>query len=304
MQTLSQKLKCLYRGCSRTFRSQHGRTYHMRAVHNNSNKHTVNVGDAGMAGGSSNQASVANNHGPGKQRIEHPHLRGTCSLCPFVVHSLLKQPTALPCDANGDFLPPGAPPPPQETAQQGDWTPFDSEIQFKVADLLYRSVEMSVTSLNTLFELWDLSMSYFDARGPFQSHQEMHDTIDSSVLGDIPWQCLVTGISDNVTEHSPTWMQTRYEIWYRNPEAVVAAMLANQDFKGQFDLCPYIDLDASGRRRWNNVMSGNIAWHRCVSSMFLVPQIRVLTTPLIGRYHSMQPRRRRGDVLPDYSGER
>jgi hypothetical protein len=221
---------------------------------------------------------------------------------PFVAHSLLTQPAALPCDANGDFLPPGAPPPPQETAQQGDWSPFDSEIQFKVADLLYRSVEMSAASLDTLFELWDMSMSCFDACGPFRSHQEMHDILDSSVLGDIPWQCVVTGIADSVTEHSPTWMQKRYEVWYRDPEAVISTMLANQDFNGQFDLCPYIDLDASGRRRWNNVMSGNIAWRRCVSAMFRIPDL-VLMIPLIGRYHRMQPRRRRGNVLPDCSGE-
>jgi hypothetical protein len=65
---------------------------------------------------------------------------------------------------------------------------------------------MSAISLNTPFKLWDLSLSYSGACGPFQSHKEMHDIIDSSVLGDIPWQCLVTEISDNITEHSPTWM--------------------------------------------------------------------------------------------------
>ena len=247
------------------------RSAHNSSINNEDHDHCGRL-HAQMTDSGSNEASVANDHGPGKQRIEHPHLCGMCSLVLFIVHTVLKQSAALPCDANGAFLPPDTPPPPQGMAQQGDWTPFNSEIQFKVADLLYRSVEMSATSLNTLFELWDLSMSSFNSCGPFQSHQEMHDIIDSSVLRDIPWQCLVTGISDNVTEHSPTWIQARYEIWYRNPEAVVIAMLANQDFNGQFDLCPYIDLDANRRHWWNIVMSGNIAWHRCVSPMFLILQ--------------------------------
>jgi hypothetical protein len=63
-----------------------------------------------------------------------------CSLALFVIHSALKQLAALPCDANGAFLQPDTPPPPQRMVQQGDWAPFDSEIQFKVADLLYHLV--------------------------------------------------------------------------------------------------------------------------------------------------------------------
>jgi hypothetical protein len=36
-------------------------------------------------------------------------------------------------------------------------------------------------------------------------------------------------------------------------------MLDNPDFEGQFNLHPYVDLDADGKHRWSNVMSGNIA---------------------------------------------
>ena len=106
---------------------------------------------------------------------------------------------------------------------------------------------------------------------PFENHEDLYATIDSSTLGDIPWQCLVTQIPDDINEQSPNWMRTHYEVWYRDPDAVVSAMLSNPDFDGQFDLCPYIDLDTHGKRRWNNVMSGNIAWRRSVSiSVFLL----------------------------------
>lgn len=164
-------------------------------------------------------------------------------------------------------MPPGAPPSPQESRTQGDWTPFRSEVQFKVADLLYRSAELSASNIDDLLDLWGQSFREIDGsqRAPFEGHEDLYATIDSSTLGDIPWQRLVTGIPDDTNEHSPSWMQTQYEVWYRDPEAVVSAMLSNPDFDGQFDLCLYIDLDAQGNRRWNNVMSGNIAWRRSVS---------------------------------------
>jgi hypothetical protein len=68
-------------------------------------------------------------------------------------------------------------------------------------------------------------------------------------------------------------MQTSYEVWYRNPETVISMMLDNPDFEGQFDLCPYVDLDDAGRRHWSNVMSGNIAWRHCVSRATTISMI-------------------------------
>lgn len=180
---------------------------------------------------------------------------------------------ARPCDQNGDFLPLDTPPLPRETPLQGDWTPFNSEVQFKVADLVYRRAELSASNIDALLDLWAQSFEDVDPPqcSPFENHEDLYATIDSSTLGDIPWQCLVTQIPDDINEHSPNWMRTQYEVWYRDPEAVVSAMLSNPDFDGQFDLCPYIDLDTHGKRQWNNVMSGNIAWRRSVSiSVFLL----------------------------------
>jgi len=150
---------------------------------------------------------------------------------------------------------------------QGNWTPFSSEVPFKVADLLYRRAELSALNIDTLLELWAQS---FEENGadqcrPFENYEDLHATIDSSTLGDIPWQCLVTGIPGDTDEHSLSWMRTHYEVWYCDPEAVVSAMLSNPGFGGQFDMCPYVDLDARGKHRWNNVMSGNLAWWHSVS---------------------------------------
>lgn len=71
-------LPCLWPGCPQRFKSQNGRTYHMRTIHVNSNKQPVNIeqirGDEdrhhrGLP--TDDGVPVARN-----VRIEHPHLTG------------------------------------------------------------------------------------------------------------------------------------------------------------------------------------------------------------------------------------
>ncbi|KAH9007749.1 hypothetical protein EDB84DRAFT_1252499, partial [Lactarius hengduanensis] len=169
----------------------------------------------------------------------------------------------LPCDQDGKFLLLGVPPQPQERALNGgDWAPFADQVQFELADLVYRRAEISAPNIDTILNLWTQSMSDFagGASVPFKNHEEMHAVIDSSTLGDVPWECILTGPPDSIDETAPSWMQRTYEVWYRNPDAVISTMLGNPSFEGQFDLRAYIDLKANGTRLWNNVMSGNIAW--------------------------------------------
>jgi Plavaka transposase len=198
------------------------------------------------------------------------------------MYRLLNSQIARQCDQNGNFLPPDTPPLPRTAAPLGDWSPFNSEVQFELADLLYRRAELSTTNVEDLLELWARSLSVSGTPAPFRSCREMHTFIDSSMLGDSPWQCLVSS-PDGVDEHAPGWKRMSYEVWYRNPDAVVSAMLDNPDFDGRFDLRPYIDLGADGRRRWSNVMSGNIAWRHCVSWVIPISWwAYVLTSPHLG----------------------
>ena len=153
---------------------------------------------------------------------------------------------------------------------QGDWTPFEDEVQFKVADMLYRRARLSASNIDAILEHWAESVTKLDplAVPPFKSHDHLYNTIDSSMLGNVPWDCLVTSFpqvnSDNPPAARVGWMKTTYEVWYRDPDAVVSMILDNADFDGQFDLRPYVELDPRGKRRWSNAMSGNIAWRRCV----------------------------------------
>ena len=73
------RLLCLHPGCLQTFKSNNGRTYHMRTVHDNTNSRPVNpVRHRSQSpqppdGGGLEAAPAANDL---RERIKHPHLTG------------------------------------------------------------------------------------------------------------------------------------------------------------------------------------------------------------------------------------
>ena len=111
--------------------------------------------------------------------------------------------------------------------------PFNSKVQFKLADLLYRQAEASASIVDDPLEIWAEVCIESGTSLPLDSHEEMHAIIDSSKLADVPWQCLQTGFTDPVDESAPAWMCTTYDVWYHDPESVVSMMLENPDFDGQ-----------------------------------------------------------------------
>lgn len=148
-----------------------------------------------------------------------------------------------------------------------DWTPFTDRVQFALADLLYRKVEMSASNINELFDSWAASMERHNADGPFDSHKEMHDRINAAHFGGAPWNCLRATVDNNVGPDAPAWRTREYEVWYRNPQVVLQNMLDNPDFNGHFDYVPYVALDKSGERRWGDYMSSNYAWSQSVGPL-------------------------------------
>lgn len=73
-------------------------------------------------------------------KIYHPILNGkpanialVCPCYPWLI-SFLGQ----PCDKDGNYLPLNTPPPPHGTATNDDWAPYEDEIQFRTANLLYQ----------------------------------------------------------------------------------------------------------------------------------------------------------------------
>lgn len=173
-----------------------------------------------------------------------------------------------PCDAEGNFLPEDVPPLPRP-GTFGDWSPYADEVQFRTAEFLYRKVEMSATNINELMDLWAMSAGEHGDFSPFNSFDDMYAAIDATKVGDAPWQCFSTTYTGNLGQDAPSWQLADYEVWYRDPDVVIANLLANPDFDKQFDYAPYIGLDKSGQRRWSDFMSGNLAWRHSVRFLFI-----------------------------------
>ena len=120
------KLWCLFPLFPRKFKSQHGCTYHICAVHANTNvqdhihpkgPHQVQTVSEDEDGAHS--VDLAEPQGPVTQMIWHPHLMGMSSLHACICYVLI-YPIALPCDSEGNY-----------------WTPFESDVQFTLCELLY-----------------------------------------------------------------------------------------------------------------------------------------------------------------------
>ncbi|KAG0692604.1 hypothetical protein DFH29DRAFT_985714 [Suillus ampliporus] len=234
--------KCTFPGCPTTFKSQCGRTKHIRTHHS-----SIAVVDA-LSDGPANfeydgpdfdldhngndhaysEDPIAQSEGPSKSQYHrHPHLRGD------------------PCDHEGNMLPPDAPIPARHVGLQGDWDPFGDQAEFLLANFLFRREEMSAANIDFLMELWAFKAVKYEEDSPFKSHRDVYATIDAIRAGDIPWQCFsASPLSDGTSGSDvPRWKQAEYQ-------AVIQAMLVNPDFDGQFDYAPY------------DFMTGNYAWRK------------------------------------------
>lgn len=154
-----------------------------------------------------------------------------------------------PCTHDGIQLPPGAPPPPRPDAE-GSWDPFKNGTEFRVADFLYRKVEMSARDVDELMELWAMSLEEHgieDACGPFESVEELYATIGAIKVGDTPWKSFSVSHMGAVEPGTPDWQLADYEVVYRDPDIAIRNLLDNPDFDGQFDYAPYVQVDKDGQ---------------------------------------------------------
>jgi hypothetical protein len=136
-------------------------------------------------------------------------------------------------------------------------------VQFKIADFLYRRVEMSAGNIDELFDIWAESTDNGEDP-PFNSHEHVYETIDATRHGDAPWQCFAVSYNGEASHPCPSWQKGEWEVFYRNPDVVLTQMLENPDFDRQFDYAAYIGLDKAGKRCWSDFMSGNFAYRRSV----------------------------------------
>ncbi|KAG1904171.1 uncharacterized protein F5891DRAFT_1126616 [Suillus fuscotomentosus] len=98
---------------------------------------------------------------------------------------------------------------------------------------------------------------------PFADHKDLHNVIDATQLGDVPWQCFSAQYTGEQPEVVPPWMDEEFEVWYRDPRAMAHNILANPTYKDEIDYVPFREYDASDEtRRWKYFMSGDWAWQQ------------------------------------------
>ncbi|KAG1853645.1 hypothetical protein F4604DRAFT_1883373 [Suillus subluteus] len=97
---------------------------------------------------------------------------------------------------------------------------------------------------------------------PFADHKDLHNVIDATQLGDVPWQSFLVQYTGECPEVVPPWMDDEFEVWYRDPHAMVHNILANPTtFKDKIDYTPFREYDASDKmHHWKDFMSGDWAW--------------------------------------------
>ncbi|KAF5346583.1 hypothetical protein D9758_013464 [Tetrapyrgos nigripes] len=164
------------------------------------------------------------------------------------------------CDENGDPIDPSTPPPPLPDVENV-WAPFEDEVQLRLADFCFRKAQMSQSDIDELLDIWFLSLSKYGAEsGPFDNHNDLLEAIDNIRVGGAPWKCFETAVDSNLPSDAPEWQKASYQVWYRDPDVVIANILSNPDFAKEFDVAPYIHLDKNGKRRWSDFMTGNYSW--------------------------------------------
>ena len=130
---------------------------------------------------------------------------------------------------------------------------------------------MSASDINFIMGLWAASLGPHNDSPPFENAKDMHNTIDSMPLGNIPWQSFTLNYDGPPPENlgsdgkAPPWMTADYNIWFWDPSLLVRELITNPEFKGQFDFVPYQEYSADDQHHFENFMSGDWAWKQAVS---------------------------------------
>jgi hypothetical protein len=177
------------------------------------------------------------------------------------------------CDENGNFLPPGAPPPPADSKpEDGDYFPYESRAEFELADFLFRKDQMSGGKINELMDLWVAFRKdhYGDEESipPFANAQDLYNVIDGTKLGDVPWQAFSVKYDGDIPHDAPKWMSDSFEVWFRDPLSVMENQIGNRDFgPNEMDYAPKQVFSGTGKRQFSDLMSGDWAWNQAVCNV-------------------------------------
>ena len=170
------------------------------------------------------------------------------------------------CDVDGQPIEPNTPLPPISNKNSNDWAPYSNSLQFETAEFLFKKAEMSAGNIDQLCDLW--AHSNPGCVPPFINHKDLYDTIDATKLGDVPWESFELKYSGEHPTNIMPWMDQPYEYWFRSARSLVANMLSNPDFDGEFDYSPYRNFLEEDERRYEHLMSSDWAWAQAIRHFF------------------------------------
>lgn len=152
-----------------------------------------------------------------------------------------------------------------------------------MVDFLYHCNQMLQSQVNQLMDLWAAGVwqKHPEADPPFANHQDLLNTIDSTIVGSAPWQLFLLSYTGPVpTNDLPSWMFTEYEVWFQDACKIVENILENPDYNGEIDLAPYKDYDVNGKCCYKDLMSGDWAWKQAVCFLLIIASLGALLTQL------------------------
>jgi hypothetical protein len=204
----------------------------------------------------------------GVNKVHHPTINGQPFFSSWFVRFTDNFPfSGTVCDEHGNDLPPDTPPPPRPSDHgPDDWTPYNNQVEFEVADFLYRRNQMSGGDIDFILNLWAASLAEHGDLPPFSSHDDMYGTIDSTPLGAPPWESFSLQYNDILPDDAPSWMTSEYDVWFRNPRLLVHHILSNPDFDGEINYAPVQEYSSAGVHRFQSFMSGDWRWKQAVMS--------------------------------------
>ncbi|KAH9911914.1 uncharacterized protein BXZ73DRAFT_107744 [Epithele typhae] len=177
------------------------------------------------------------------------------------------------CDRNGVFLGNQNVPPPPYNGPNG-YFPWEDRIAFEFTKLTYKEMQESAGNLEEILRLWHAKCILEgcpEAAPPFDSVDDLLDTIDQAPYGDTGWRVFRVRYTGPIEPNSPSWMRKTYLFYAHNTLAVAEQLAQCPEFNGKFDYRPYTEYTQDGTRRFCDLMSGQWAWKKATTIAHNVP---------------------------------
>jgi hypothetical protein len=130
-----------------------------------------------------------------------------------------------------------------------------------MAEFLFVRNQMPGAQIDELFQIW----ASHNQEPPYAGKNDLYGTIDRTEVGNVPWESFTVQFNGERGGVPAPWMDKEYEVWFRDPRAVLKLQLGNSSFAQEMDYAPKRMFDRKGKRYYRDFMSGNWAWRQAVN---------------------------------------